>query len=104
MNGKRRCIRLSRFGCVSALLFEDGGAAEVLLDGLELKRILEAWEQHEMKKNKRNDRIVSALRLLAPKARDLNLRLVAEVPIAQRRAKITPVTDQLEVQECTNKD
>jgi len=88
---KRKTTRLSQFGCVSGLLFEHGGSAEVVLDGLELQRIIEAWAEHEAGKKKQDERIISALRLLAPKAFKSDMRLVAEVPIAQKRAKITPV-------------
>lgn len=91
VSSKRKTMRLSQFGCVSGLLFEHGGSAEVLLDGLELQRIIEAWAEHEAGKKKQDERVISALRLLAPKAFKADLRLIAEVPIAQKRAKITPI-------------
>lgn len=93
MNHKLTSIRMPRFGGLTGLLFEHGGEAEVVMQGLELMRILEVWEEHEAGKKKPNERIIAALRLLAPEARDSHLRLVAEVPIAQTRAKIEPVID-----------
>jgi hypothetical protein len=42
-----REIRLPRFGSVIGLTFDDGGAAEMLMTFPELRRVLNAWRDHE---------------------------------------------------------
>jgi hypothetical protein len=88
---KLKTVQLPSFGSVTGLIFDRGGSAEIIMDGLEVMRVLEVWKEHEEGKKKPDQRVLAALNLLSPKARGLDLRLVAEVPIAQKRAKLTPV-------------
>ncbi len=90
---KLREIRLRSFGSVIGLVFERGGAVEVLMTFPELCRILNSWREEEASKPHPDQKTVSALDLLHKKALKVRTRFVAEVPIAARRAKITPVVE-----------
>jgi hypothetical protein len=66
-------IRLTRFGACIGMVFEDGGAAEMLMMPLELKRLLEAWMEHEAQKPKPHwifsrERFASSMELLSLKS------------------------------------
>lgn len=89
-------VRISRFGCVSALLFNElGGSAEIALAPLEMSRLLRVWEEAEAGRKVPDERVLTALRLLIPKARTLAPRIVAEVPIAStKRVTLTPDFEQ----------
>jgi hypothetical protein len=86
-------IRLPRFGSVVGLAFEDGGAAEILMTFPELRRILEAWQDAEAAKSHPDPKIISALDVLRKKALSVRTRFIAEVPIAQSRARIIPILE-----------
>ena len=88
---KREQIHLRRFGSVTGLNFEDGGSAEMLMTVPEVSRILKAWLSHEKKRRRPDEKTVSALAVLNRKVYKFEAAIVAEVPIAQRRAKIVPV-------------
>ena len=89
--GKRDEIHLRRFGSVTGLNFEDGGSAEMLMTFPEVSRILKAWLDHERKRHRPDEKTVSALSVLSRKVYKFKGAIVADVPIAQRRAKIVPV-------------
>lgn len=86
-------IRLPSFGSVIGLVFEHGGAAEVLMTFPELHYLLDAWRDHEEAKSRPDKKTIAALKVLHRKAWHFRPRMVAEVPIAQQRAKITPVLE-----------
>ena len=84
-------IRLLSFGTVTKLIFEAGGYAEILMTGPELSRILDAWRTYEREKTKPDEKVIAALDLLCRKARgSFGAAIRAEVPIAQRSARIRP--------------
>jgi hypothetical protein len=89
---KNKRVHMPSFGCVCALLFIDGGgSAEILMESLEMSRLLRAWEEAESAKKSPNERVLAALRLLIPKARTLAPDILAEVPIARtKRVRLTP--------------
>ena len=87
-------IPLKRFGAVTGLIFEDGGAAEVVMTFPEVSRIVNAWQEHEAAKKKPDPKTMAALDVLASKVYKFDAKLVAEVPIAVHRATITPVIPQ----------
>ncbi len=90
---KDKRVRVSSFGCVSALLFTDGGgSAEIAIAPLEMSRLLSAWEEAECARKAPDQRVLAALRLLIPKARTLAPGIVAEVPIA-RTKRVTLMPD-----------
>ena len=82
-------IRLPRFGSIIGLLFENGGEAEMLMTFPEIRRLLQAWREQEL--NRPDRKTLSALDVLCKTTFNVGTRFVAEVPIAARRAKITPV-------------
>ncbi len=90
---KMQEIRLKSFGSVIGLVFERGGAAEILMTFPELRRILNSWREEETRKSHPDQKTISALDLLHKKAINVRTRFVAEVPIAARRAKIIPVVE-----------
>jgi len=94
MQRKDKRVHISSFGCVRALLFiEGGGSAEVAMAPLEISRLLSEWEKTESAKRSPNERVLTALRLLIPKARTLAPSVLAEVPIA-RVKRVTLVPDK----------
>ena len=84
-------IRIPGFGSVTGLIFEKGGCAEILMTFPELHRLLEEWRAHEKRKSKPDGKLIAALEVLCRKVHGFNMRIVAEVPIAKWRAKITPI-------------
>lgn len=90
----RKSIRIPSFGAVVGLGFPEGGFAEVAMSWPEFSYILEAWESYERARPKPDERVLAALDVLNKRVPKLNAVFVAEVPIAQRRAKITPVFDE----------
>ena len=88
-------IRIPSFGSVIGLIFEKGGCAEVLMTWPELDRLLREWMAHEKRKAKPDGKLIAALEVLSRKVDGFNARIVAEVPIAQWRAKITPILREL---------
>ena len=89
-SNKKR-IRIPSFGAVVGLGFPRGGFAEVALSWPEFSYVLHAWERYERRRPKPDERVLAALDVLNKKVHKLNAVFVAEVPIAQRRAKITPI-------------
>src|SRR5664279_875358 len=87
----KKRIRIPSFGAVVGLGFPEGGFAEVAMSWPEFSYVLHAWEQYERGRSKPDQQVLAALEVLNKKARKLNAVFVAEVPIAQRRAKITPI-------------
>ena len=90
-------IDLASFGCVVGLVFVDGGAAEISMRRGEVSRILEALTDLEKSRRKPDQRLVAALEVVCRKlySRFERVRIVAEVPIATRRARITPIIEEL---------
>jgi hypothetical protein len=84
-------IRLTRFGACIGMLFEDGGAAEMLMMPLELKRLLLAWMEQESQKPKPDEKTLAALNVLTRKVRNFDGAIVTEVPIAQRKVRFEPL-------------
>jgi hypothetical protein len=64
---KQNEIRLTRFGSIIGLMFENGGAAEMLMTFPEIHRLLEAWQEQELVKKQPDQKIVSALDVLCRK-------------------------------------
>lgn len=88
-------IRFENFGSVTGLAFERRGAAEILMTFPEVSRVIHAWLDHETSKSKPDEKTLAALKLLCRKVHKLRVRIIAEVPIARRRAKIQPIfTDE----------
>lgn len=85
-------VHVSSFGACTALLFHDSaGSAEIALAPLEISRLLRVWEEAESAKKTPDQRVLSALELLIPKARTSAPAIVAEVPIARsNRAALIP--------------
>ncbi len=91
-NAKRSVICLPSFGCVTGLRFDRGGSAEVLMTRPELSRLLRAWRTYETGKKKPDDKLVAALETLLRKVYGhFDVPMVAEVPIARWKAKLTPI-------------
>jgi hypothetical protein len=86
-----KTIRIPSFGAVIGLGFNHGGFAEVAMSWPEFSYVLHAWEKYERKRPEPDERVLAALDLLDHKVHKLGAVFVAEVPIAPRRAKITPV-------------
>jgi hypothetical protein len=97
---KDKRVRISNFGCVSALLFTGGGgSAEIAMAPLEMSRMLKVWEEAEARKKNPDERVLAALRLLIPKTRKLAPHVLAEVPIAKcKRVALTPDFDHGEAE------
>ena len=89
----KKRIRLSQFGTCIGLVFEKGGSAEMLMTFPEISRLLGVWSDHERQKRNPDEKTLSALNILSKKVRKFDAAVVAEVPIAQRRAKIVPIVD-----------
>lgn len=96
MAAKRRLKSawLQSWGSVIGLTFERGGSVEVLMTWPEVDRILHAWEQHEAEKKRPDGKVLEALKLLQRRVSRLNGELIAEVPIARRRALIIPIVPE----------
>jgi hypothetical protein len=96
VNSKDKRVRVPSFGCVRALLFgETGGSAEIAFAPLEMSRLLAVWEEAERAKKTPNDRVLTALQFLIPKAKTLAPGIVAEVPIARtKRVNLVPDFEQ----------
>ena len=90
---QKKRIRIPRFGSCIGLLFEEGGAAEIVMTFPDLSRLLDAWLDHERQKRNPDEGTVSALNVLSKNVRKFDAAVVAEVPIAQRKAKIVPILD-----------
>jgi hypothetical protein len=88
-------IRIPSFGGVTGLIFEKGGYAEVLMTWPELYRLLRVWMAHEERKSRPDEKLIGALEVLCRKAHRFDAAIVAEVPIAQWKAKITPILRKL---------
>jgi hypothetical protein len=59
----------------------------------EISRLLGVWSGHERQKRNPDERTLSALNILSKKVRKFDAAVVAEVPIAQRKARIVPIVD-----------
>lgn len=88
---KKDRIHITRFGACIGMVFEEGGSAEMLMMPLELSRLLDVWIDHEGKKPKPDEKTLAALDVLTRKVRKLDVAIVAEVPIAQRRVRFEPI-------------
>ena len=90
-------ISLRSFGAVIGLIFVGGGSAEIVMSRVEMSRILGALRDYEKGKNKPDEKLVAALDVVCRKAhgRFDRVRVVAEVPIAARKARITPIIEGL---------
>ncbi len=84
-------LRLTSFGCVTGLVFTHGGAAEMRMDQLEVKRLLDAWRKYEHSKRSPDEQTIAALRVLRKRVGRFDAAFVIESPIAQTRARIEPV-------------
>lgn len=73
------------------MVFEEGGSAEMLMMPGELSRLLDVWIKHERKNPKPDEKTLAALDVLTRKVRKLDVAIVAEVPIAQRRVRFEPI-------------
>ncbi len=88
-------IRIPSFGSVTGLIFEKGGYAEVLMTFPELDRLLREWMAHEKRKLRPDGKVIAALEVLRRKVYGFDAAIVAEVPIAKWKAKITPILREL---------
>jgi hypothetical protein len=91
---KHKRIRIPRFGSCIGLIFEKGGSAEILMTFPEISRLMRSWVDHEQQRRNPDEKTISALNVLLKKVRKFDAALVAEVPIAQRRAKIVPIFNE----------
>lgn len=91
---KQKMIRIPRFGSCIGLIFEEGGSAEILMTFPEISRLMRSWVDHEQQSRNPDEKTISALNVLLKRVRKFDAALVAEVPIAQRKAKIVPIFNE----------
>jgi len=86
-------IRIRKCGAAVGLIFEGGGDVEVLMAFADVSRLLEAWRVYEKDiRKKPRAKVLSALETLRRHTEiGSTFRIVAEVPIAARRARLEPV-------------
>jgi hypothetical protein len=81
----RAPIHLKRFGGLNALYFDDGGYARMQMNGLEIKRLLEAVQRYVLRKQRLpNLKLLAAIDRLHDffEAGGVELIVTADVPIA----------------------
>jgi hypothetical protein len=91
-------IHMESWGCVNALLFHKGGSARIQINGLEVKRLLEALQRYILRKQKLPDpKLLQAVdHLYDFFAKGSELTVTADAAIAGYGVELTPIDMPLE--------
>jgi hypothetical protein len=91
----KKPFRIQRFGAVTALMFDDGGYAEVSMQALELKRLMEALQRYAVRAKKiPSPKLLNAIDVVhefldSPAAMDLSIE--AEVVMGFRGVRLSVI-------------
>lgn len=93
MRQRKQPIHMSSFGGATGFTFERGGNVEIAMNRTEISRILSALLEFEEGSRRPDAKLISAVKTVMSKAhsRFARTRIVAEVPIARKRAKLVPI-------------
>lgn len=84
-------ITIQSFGTATAMNFDDySGSVEILMTFPEVRKILAAFHEYETTKPEPNEEIITAIDRLTEAFYGTDIKIIADVPIAQRKVLFRP--------------